>query len=218
MLTDLDIKLNKEKFCDLLRDIDRENCDVEGLISYLEDTDFFTAPASTKYHCSFPGGLCEHSLNVYFALKNLVHGVQDMFNSVSEKYEVDENSLLIVGLLHDLNKINFYEEYAKNEKVYSKYGKKYDELGNFDWVATKAYKVKEAQDRKLLGNKGNISYIRASQFLQLTTEEMFALMYQYSAVDREPVNDLSEILAKYNLCVYLHSADIIATFCIENDK
>ena len=214
MLTDLDIKVNREKFIDLLWEIDREDCDIEGLINYLDDSDFFTAPASTKYHCSYPGGLCEHSLNVYYALNSLMSKTKDTFNCLEE---YDSNSILIVGLLHDLCKINFYEETIKNEKVYSKSGKKYDELGNYDWVSSKIYKVKDAQDRKLLGNKGNVSYIRVSQFLQLTTEEMFALMYQYSAVDREQVSDLSEILAKYNLCVYLHSADIITTFCIEHD-
>lgn len=210
MLEDYEIKELKEEFCSILSEIDREGCDVEGLIDYLDSTDFFKAPASTKYHCSFPGGLCLHSLNVYRALSSLA----DRFLS-DDKYS--KTSLIIIGLLHDLNKINFYEETIKNEKVYSNYGKKYDELGNFDWVSSKSYKVKESKDRKLLGNKGNISYIIASQFLTLTTEEMMALMYQYSAVDREPLNDLSDILAKYNLCVLLHSADIIATYCVESN-
>ena len=79
------------------------------------------------------------------------------------------------------------------------------------------YKVKDAKDRKILGNKGTVSYLIASQFIPLTNEETMALMYQYSAADREPVNDLSEILAKFNLCVLLHSADIIATYCIEKN-
>lgn len=215
MLEEYEIKANREEFCNLLWELDatnggREGCDVEGLIAWLDDSDFFTAPASTKYHCSFPGGLCLHSLNVYHTLTSLA----ERFIS-DGKY--DKNSLIIVGLLHDLNKVNFYEETVKNEKVYSNYGKKFDELGNFDWVSSKAYKVKEAKDRKILGTKGNISYIIASQFLTLTMEEMMTLMYQYSAVDREPLNDLSEILAKYNLSVLLHSADIIATYCIEHD-
>ena len=208
-LEEYEIKQNAEEFCNILSEIDREGCDVEGLIAWLEDSDFFRAPASTKYHCSYPGGLCRHSLNVYTALCSL----SERFLSDDKQY--DKNSLIIVGLLHDLNKANFYEETVKNEKVYSKYGKKYDELGNFDWVSTKAYKVKEAKDRALLGTKGNISYTIASQFLALTKEEMMALMYQYSAVDKEPLNDLSDILAKYNLSVLLHSADIIATYCIE---
>ena len=215
MLEDYEIQENKEVFCNILWDLDvanggREGTDVTGLINYLDDNGFFTAPASTKYHCSFPGGLCLHSLNVYRALVSLC----DRFIS-DDKYS--KSSLIIVGLLHDLNKINFYEETVKNEKVYSNYGKKYDELGNFDWVATKSYKVKDAKDRKILGNKGTVSYLIASQFIPLTNEETMALMYQYSAVDREPVNDLSEILAKFNLCVLLHSADIIATYCIEKN-
>lgn len=210
MLNELEMQQVKEEFCDALRDIDREGCDVEGLIDYLEGTDFFKAPASTKYHCSFPGGLCLHSLNVYHTLSSLA----DRFMSDDE---YSKTTLIIVGLLHDLNKINFYEESVKNEKVYSKYGKKFDELGNFDWVSTKSYKVKDAKDRKFLGSRGNIAYFIASQFLALTLEETMALMYQYSAADREPLNDLSDILAKFNLNVLLHSADIIATYCIEHD-
>lgn len=209
-LDEHEIKQNEDEFCEILWEISREGCDIEGLIAWLDDSGFFKAPASTKYHCSFPGGLCLHSLNVYHALCNLAE-------RFTEDGKYNKDSLIIVGLLHDLNKANLYEEAIKNEKVYSKYGKKYDELGNFDWISTKSYKVKEAKDRTLLGTKGNITHTIVSQFLPLTTEEMMTLIYQYSAVEREPLNDLSEILAKYNLSVLLHSADIIATYCIEHD-
>ncbi len=196
----------KNEYCELLRKIKREG--VEDLIAYLEDTDFFVAPASTQYHCSFPGGLCLHSLNVYHALCSLAEKFLD-----DSSYK--EENLIVIGLLHDIYKIGFYEEYIKNEKVYSAYGKKMDELGAFDWVSSKMYKVKDAEDRNIIGNKGFTSYYRASNFIPLEKNEISALVNQYSAVDRDVSMDLSNILSKNPLAVVLHAADIIATYCIE---
>ena len=82
----------KNEIVALLKDVKREG--IENLIDFLDRTDFYTAPASTKFHNAFEGGLAEHSLNVYKALKELTKG----------KWE--EDTLRIVGLLHDLCKIN----------------------------------------------------------------------------------------------------------------
>lgn len=194
----------KNKYIDLIRSIDRPNCDVEGFIAYLESTDFFTAPASTQYHCSFPGGLCLHSLNVYDKLNDL--DIEDNYTSTTK---------ILMGLLHDLDKIFKYEKYAKNEKEYCEDGDKVDSIGKFKWKTTEAYKVKDAQTKVNLGNKGFAAYMIASMFFSLSEEETYALMYQYSAVSNEQLTDLSTILARYNLCVYLHCADIITTYCIE---
>lgn len=206
MLTKEQIAEVKNEFIKTLRMIKRPGCDVEGLISMLESSDFFDAPASTKYHCSFEGGLALHSLNVYESLVKL--------NETFEfKYDLD--SLIIVGLLHDVFKINFYEPTVRNEKVYNAYGKKMDELGAFDWVSTKTFRVKEPEERNILGSKGFTAYYIISEFISLTSEETATLVNQYSATDRDPINDLSTILSKNNLAVLLHSADIISTFCIE---
>ena len=213
MLTLEQIEEVKQEFIDRLKEIERPDCDIEGLIAYLDASGFFQAPASTEYHCSFPGGLALHSLNVYYALKELNDVVAKLTEDDSRQYSKD--SLIIVGLLHDLGKINYYEEYVKNEKVYNKYGKKSDELGTFDWVSTRSYRVKEGRDREILGTKGFTSYYIASNFISLSKEEMVTLTNQYSAIDREPLNGLSNILANFNLAVLLHSADIIATYCIE---
>ena len=227
MLTQEQLKEVKQEFIDTLRQIKRKDCDIEGLIAYLEATDFFTAPASTQYHCSFPGGLCLHSLNVYKALVKLVDG----FASHFEFYQLEEgklananlvthysdDSLIIVGLLHDLGKINFYEPAVKNVKVYSPYGKKSDSLGTFDWKEERCYAVKGADNRDVIGSKGFTAYYIASMFIPMTKEEMITLTNQYSALEREPLPDLSNVLAKYNLTVLLHAADTIATYIIEHD-
>lgn len=214
MLTNEQIQEVRQEYIDTLKTLSRDvNDDIDGLIAYLDSTGFFKAPASTQYHCSFPGGLALHSLNVYKAMVKLNTMVKELSESPTLPYTQD--TLVIVGLLHDLGKINFYEEYIKNEKVYSKYGKKSDEIGTFDWVSTRAYKVKDDTERDIIGSKGFTTYHIASNFISLTKEEAVTLVNQYSAVDREPIPSLSSILSKFNLAVLLHSADIIATYCIE---
>ena len=208
MLTDEQLEEVKQEYCNLLRSLERDGSDIDGLISYLEGTDFFDAPASTKYHCSFPGGLCLHSLNVYSALRSLVE-------RFASDYTYSDDTIKIVALCHDFGKINFYEPYIKNEKVYSKQGKNFDAMGNFDWVPSRGYKVKEPEDRAIVGSKSFRAYMIANNFIPLTQGELVTLVNQYSASDGQQLPDLSNILAKYNLAVYLHCADIIATYCIE---
>ena len=217
MLTKEQIAEVKQEYIDLLKEIKREGCDIDEFINYLESTDFFSAPASTQYHCSFPGGLCLHSINVYKALKSLTTKFASKVNKDTKEvvpvYSPD--SILIVGLLHDLDKILKYEKTAKNEKEYCEDGDKQDSIGTFRWKTTESYKIKDATNRVNLGNKGFAAYMIASQFFALSEEEVYALTYQYSATNQEQLTDLSSILAKYNLCVFLHSADVIATYCIE---
>lgn len=224
MLTQEQLQENKQEFIELLRTIKRDG-DIEGLIAYLEATDFFVAPASTQYHCSFPGGLCLHSLNVYKVLKRLVKNfASEVVNTENkETGEVSkeivpnysEDTMIIVGLLHDLGKINFYEPSVKNTKVYSPYGKKEDSLGNFDWKEERCYAVKRPEDRDIIGTKGFTANYITSMFIPLLKEETVTLTNQYSAIEREPLPDLSNVLGKYGLSVLLHAADIIATYVVE---
>jgi len=217
MLSKEEILEVKQEYIDLLKQIKRPDCDIDGFIDYLESTDFFSAPASTQYHCSFPGGLCLHSINVYKALKSLTDKfaskIDNKTKEVSPIYSND--SILIVGLLHDLDKIMKYERTTRNEKVYCEDGDKQDSLGVFKWNSVESYKLKDPTNRANLGNKGFAAYMIASMFFSMSEEEVYALMYQYSATNQEQLTDLSTILARYNLCVFLHSADIIATYCVE---
>ena len=134
MLNDEEILNNKTRFITLLRKIERPNCDIEGLIAKLERSDFFTAPASTQYHCGFKGGLCQHSLNVYDQLVKLIEieypdnlielGKEQVIDN--SKKAPDNDSVLITALLHDISKMNFYEVADRNVK---------DEYGN--WTTLK---------------------------------------------------------------------------------
>ena len=211
MLTQEQINTNKERFISLISSINRDNSDIEGLLNYLKQTGYFEAPASTQYHSSYKGGLCDHDLKVYDILLHLTS------TYAPDKYNLD--TIKIIGLLHDVFKSTFYEQYIKNEKVYSSSGSKYDEMGKYDWIASKNFKVKDSKQRLLLGSKGFNSYYIVSSFIPLSQEETVAFVNQYSANDlNENTTDLLPILHKYNLSVYLHSADIISSYCIEDDK
>ena len=98
----------EEKFLDLLNKVNREG--MEDLISFIKKTDFFKAPASTRFHGSKEGGLVEHSLKVYEILKYKVE-------NCIEKMEVPEETIILVALLHDICKANFYKvDYRHGEK------------------------------------------------------------------------------------------------------
>ena len=100
-------RAQKEEFISLLRKTEREG--IENLIDYLENkSDFFTAPAASKFHNNFEGGLCEHSLNVYRNFKSLLE---------LKNIELDEKSVIITALLHDLCKCNYYIKEERNRKV-----------------------------------------------------------------------------------------------------
>lgn len=97
----------KEEFLKILRTVNREG--MEDFIKFLESTDFFTAPASTRFHGNYAGGLVEHSMKVYEIL------VEKVKNS-SKKIEVSDDTLKIVALLHDVCKANFYKISYRNAK------------------------------------------------------------------------------------------------------
>ena len=90
----------KEKFIELLRSTNREN--IEELIKFIQKTDFFEAPASTRFHGSREHGLVEHSLKVYELLLQKV-------KTASIEIKTPEESLILIALLHDICKANYYK-------------------------------------------------------------------------------------------------------------
>lgn len=219
MLDETQIKEVKEEFIGLVNKLAtiRKDVDVENIVKTLEDLNFFMAPASKEYHCSFPGGLCLHSINVYKTLKKLIE------DFAPGKY--NEASILIVSLFHDVIRANLFDMTAKNEKVYSNYGKKDDRfidpvtnkevVMHYDWKTSLGYATKPAEDRLTYGSRGFASYFLVSNFIPMTEEETITIVNQYSAFDNANVSDITTILSKYNLATFLHVADVIATYCIE---
>ena len=103
----------KDEFLEIFRtNITRDGAD--SLLNYLENkSDFFTAPASARYHGAYPGGLCEHSINVYHCLVDYLarERVQELYG-----LEYSDESIAIVSLLHDACKIGCYKPGTRNVK------------------------------------------------------------------------------------------------------
>lgn len=209
MLLPEQINKNRQTFLELLSQINIAGADIDGLKAFLLDSDFFSAPASTVYHNNFEGGLCQHSLNVYNILVDLTN------KYAFGKY--DANSLLVVGLLHDISKVNFYEKFMLNKKVYSPAGTKHDNQGNFDWFSEEAYKVRGAENRLVGGEHGVNSMFLISRYIPMTYEESVAVInHHFVAEAGGIIKDISSIYNKYSLAALIHLADMTAVYLFEN--
>ena len=202
------IEQNKYTFIDLLKKVNRPGADINALIYKLESSDFFVAPCSTKFHLNVRGGLCEHSLNVYYEVERLN---QELNLGLSEE------TIIIISLLHDLDKMDKYEMYSRNVQHYHEHGKKSDENGRFDWVKEWHYKVREDGDRLVFGHHGQNSEYIANSYIPLTMDESAAIVnHMANTLDEYKPFDMTAILNRYPTAGVLHTADFIATFLIEN--
>ena len=190
----------KERFIEIYkRDIKREGAD--KLLEYLITSDFFTAPASARFHCSHEGGLCEHSLNVYDCLKSYLSMPR---TSEIMGVSYSDESIAIVALLHDLCKIGVYKKGFRNVK---------NEQGAWQRVDTFEY------EDKLPYGHGEKSVYIASGYMRLTREEAFAIRYHmgYSSQTEDPRN-VSAAFEMFPLAFALSTADSEATYFIESKK
>lgn len=199
----------KERFINLVRTIDREGASIDELLDMLEHSDFYSAPASTRFHNAFPEGLLQHSLNVYHVLNEMNSALINLGLP-----GIDPNSLLITGLFHDISKINYYQPSFKNVKVYKETGSKWDDAGRFDWETQKTFSVKDADDRFIFGTHGENSERILRSYIPLTYDESAAILSHHGAWDN-PKIDFTAIANKYPLVSMLHSADLLATYVIE---
>lgn len=200
---------NKLKIEELLLSVDREGADIEALLKKLENTDFYTAPASLQYHNSVVGGLADHSLNVYYNLKSMI-------KSKGLENDIPEDSIIICSILHDMSKIRYYEPSIRNKKVYSEMGSKYDNLGNFDWVSEESWKVIDINDRFVYGTHEENSEYMIRQFIPLTYKESTAILYHSGGFIAEGNRKyISKVYNDNSLGTLLHCADLISTYIDE---
>lgn len=201
---------NKAEFLGLIESLkalrDAEGVDVAG-IDLLEDflcnSDFFYAPASSRFHGSYEGGLCEHSLHVYHTLKELVQ---------LKGLPIGEDSIIICGLLHDFAKVNLYVKTAMNKKVYHDNGSKHDELGNFDWVTELGYKI-DRDHKFVYGNHEETCEYMVGYYIPLKRDESVAILHHHGGMGYDSTKlDITEIYNHYPLACLLHSADLICTY------
>ncbi len=188
---------NEERFLHIFKEkVHREG--VNRLLDFLcsDHCDFFTAPASTRYHGAYPGGLLEHSLNVYDCLCDYLARPR-----VREVYGLDfsEETIAIVALLHDLCKVNFYVESTRNVKE------------NGTWKSVPYYTI----DDQLPYGHGEKSVYIISGYMRLTRDEAFAIRYHMGFSGNEDTNTVGQAFAKFPLAVALATADMEAAYFVE---
>lgn len=205
---------NSEIFNMILRDTKREG--IEELIKYLESTDFYTAPASSRFHCDYEGGLVSHSLNVYTCI------TKKKKNELWSKYLKDtpDESLALAALLHDVCKANFYKVDYRNQKTYdedkvnaaARWQIKSDSNGNFIWETVPYYKT----DEQFPFGHGDKSVYLVNKYITLTDEEAVAIRFHMGAYESQNIwNSLGNAFEKFPLALALHEADMEATHLLE---
>jgi len=169
---------------------------IDGLLEWLRTTDFFTAPASTKFHYSFREGLVRHSLNVYDVLST---------REFADDAVESEESIAIVALFHDLCKSGFYKESTRNVKN--------DKTG--EWTKVPYYSI---EDQFPYGH-GEKSVYLIERFMRLRPAEAVAIRWHMGGFDDSAKvggYTTSAAFEKYPLAVKLHLADLEATYLLEN--
>jgi len=188
----------KEEFLEIYRNnIQRPGAD--RLLNYMlsEQSDFFEAPCSTRFHGSYAGGLTEHSLNVYYCLKDYLsrQRAKDVYGM-----NYSDESIALVSLLHDICKMNFYSVDYRNAK-------------NADgvWEKVPYYTI----DVKLPYGHGEKSVYIISGFMRLSREEAFAIRYHMGFSGNEDRNSIGNAFEMFPLAFALSVADMEATYFLE---
>lgn len=182
----------KEEFISIFK----ENISRQGsqeLLDWMVKTDFFTAPASTKYHCACPEGLVMHSLSVYKVMmeKHFEEGIDN------------PESFAICALLHDLCKAQFYKISSRNVKN--------QETGK--WEQVPFYSVEDAFPY----GHGEKSVFLIERFMRLKTAEAMAIRWHMGGFEESSGFTLSLAYEKYPIAVKLHLADLESTYLREKN-
>ncbi len=188
----------KEEFISVYKEnIKREGSD--KLLNFLKErSDFFSAPASSRYHMAVEGGLVRHSLNVYSCLKEYVERdrVKNVYN-----LNPSEETVAIIALLHDVCKINCYKPGFRNVK---------DDEGR--WMRVPSYTYEDL----LPYGHGEKSVYIISGFMDLSREEAFAIRYHMGFSGSEDNRQVGDAFRLFPLAFALSTADMEATYFLEN--
>lgn len=185
----------KSRFISLCNTIQRDGMD--SLMKWLDKSDFYTAPASTRFHGNYKGGLLEHSLNVYDKLVGYITRYPELGISLE--------TVAVTALFHDLTKVNYYAVGFRNVKD--------DETGV--WHKEPFYKT---DDRLPLGH-GEKSVIILQSFIKLTRDEIFAIRWHMGGFDNAVKGGDFGMSHAFEICplaVMTHLADMEATYLVES--
>ena len=196
---------NKQRFCELLRATGREN--IEYVIEDLETYGFFEAPASVRNHLNTPGGLVEHSLNVYDAAVMLREGIIKRRPDMEKALPMD--ALTLASLLHDVCKANIYRLVTRKRK---------NEIGM--WEEVQEYEVNYSQLPIGHGEKSVVMLLRMG--LDLEDDEICAIRWHMGpwAVDPSSIDQdksYRQSIANTPLLPLIHTDDAIASQIFERD-
>ena len=191
------LEKNKNEFIEIYKEnITRPGSD--KLLNYLisEQSDFFTAPCSTRFHGSYAGGLVQHSINVYNCLKDYLsrQRTKDVYGM-----NYTDESIALVSLLHDVCKMNFYSVDYRNAK-------------NEQGVWVPYYTIND----QLPYGHGEKSVYIVSGFMRLTREEAFAIRYHMGFSGIEDRNSIGKAFEMFPLAFALSVADMEATYFLES--
>ena len=182
-------EIMEEQFIELLKSTKREG--IENLIEFLKKSDFFTAPASTRFHGSYEKGLMEHSMKVYEILK---HKVETSIVPIN----VPQESIVIIALLHDICKTNFYKVDYRNAK---------NALGV--WEKVPYYTIEDT----IPYGHGEKSVMMITEYIKLTPEEKYAIRWHMGYTEpKELYTTIGEAYKKYPIALLTHEADLESTY------
>ena len=196
-MDELTLEQNQDRFIQIFNEnIKRDGAD--NLLDWLINSDFFTAPASSKFHSAYEGGLCEHSLKVfdrYVKLLKMEYG-NDFSSNISME------SVAIIALLHDVCKVDFYKTDYRNVKV------------DGQWIQVPYYTVED----KLPYGHGEKSVYIVGSFIKLTREEAMSINWHGGGFDervRGGSYAMAEAYYKFPNAMIFHTADMMATYLDE---
>ena len=187
----------KEEFEYLMNKVNRPG--VEKLMIFIRKSDFYSAPASTKFHGSYEGGLLVHSLNVY---KNLSQKIAHSPVWSGILSDIPEESIIIVSVLHDICKTYYYTTERRNKKV------------NGVWEQIPFYTV----DDKIPYGHGEKSVMIIEEYMKLTPQERYAIRWHMGPYSgSQDWGTLGVAFDKYPLALALFEADMEATHILEKE-
>lgn len=194
--------MSKKEFVEIYQRYIRRNGSKE-LLKWLEGTDFFKAPASTKYHSTHEGGLCEHSLNVYrFFYQEILQRASE-FSGLKCLDTDTEEMVAVCALLHDVCKVNKYVLHSRNIK----------NEATGQWEKVPYYSIEE---NKFPYGHGEGSVWLIQRFMRLSLEESIAIRWHMGGFDDAAKGyDLSAAFRQFPNAMLLHIADMKATYLLD---